>query len=228
MSWRMTKRTAAILTAAALGAAALTVLPQGAAGSGGAAQAQARSAKTLAPGLGLSRAAPTGPAFTLPPGLTLETPIVAWASENPVDCDEKFSDQGYGSGEEVRMCLIFHNTTNAPITVTLPPGLLFVATNDDVQNGITVQRIAIEVPAGERFFAPMFAYCVNENRSTTGNEDRYEMGPVIQNKEFQEVYALLEGKRLSREDAARVQGVIHDVSQAQGLSAENRAVLQSL
>jgi len=227
MTWRMTKRTAAVLTAAALGAAALAILPGSPVGNGGA-LAQARSTKSIGSGLGFSRATPTDPAFALPPGLTLENPIIAWAPENPVDCDEKYSDESYGTGEEVRVCLIFHNRTNSPITVTLPPGLLLVATNDDVQNGIVIQTTTIVVPAGERYFAPLFAYCVNENRSTTGNEDRYELGPVIQNKDFQEVYALLEGKRLSREAAARVQGVIHDVAQAQGLSAENRAILQSL
>lgn len=226
MTWRITKRMAAILTAAALGAAALTVLPDGATGTGGAAQAQARSTKSIGPGLGFSRAAPTGPVFALPPGLTLENPIIAWSPENPVDCDEKYSDEANGTGEEVRVCLIFRNDTNTPITVTLPPGLLLVATNDDVQNGILIQTTTIVVPAGERYFAPLFAYCANENRSTTGNEDRYELGPLIQHKDFQELYAMLEGKRLSREAAGQVQTAIDDVSQGKGLTPALRATLQ--
>lgn len=228
MTWRMTKRTAAILTATALGAAALTVLPQGGSGNGGAAVAQARSAKTIGPGLGFSKAAPTGVEFKLPPGLTLESPIVAWSPENPVDCDEKYSDESYGTGDEVRACLIFHNSTNAPITVTLPPGLLLVATNDDVQNGIIVQTTTIVVPAGERYFAPLFAYCANEDRSTTGLDDRYELGPVIQQPQFHELYALLEGKTLTREAAGYVQGAIDDITQGKGLTPARRAVLQSL
>ena len=183
--------------------------------------------KSLGAGLGRSKASP-GPAFLLPAGLTLENPIIAWSPENPVDCDEKYSDQGYGTGEEVRVCLIFHNTTRSPINVTLPPGLIFVATNDDVQNGIIVQGTTIEVPAGERFFAPMFAYCVNEDRSTTGLDDRYTLGPVIQHQDFQELFAILEGKRLSREAAAHVQGAVDDVAQGLGLSAANRAMLQGL
>lgn len=184
--------------------------------------------KSLGPGLGRSKETPSGQAFTLPAGLTLENPIIAYSPENPVDCDGKFSDEANGSGEEVRMCLIFRNTTNAPITLTLPPGLMFVATNDDVQNGITVQKVAIEVPPGERYFAPMFAYCANEDRSTTGLDDRYELGPAVQYKDFDDIFALLEGKQLTRDAAARVQGVVHNVSQGEGLSASDRAVLESL
>ncbi|WP_375756639.1 hypothetical protein [Corallococcus exercitus] len=184
--------------------------------------------KSLGPGLGFSKEDPTGQPFTLPPGLTLENPIIAYSPEDPVDCDDKYSDEANGSGEEVRVCLIFNNTTNAPITVTLPPGLVLVSTNDDVQNGITVQTVTIEVPPGERYFAPMFAYCANEDRSTTGLDDRYVLGPTVQYKDFQEVFSLLAGKQLSREKAARVQGVVHNVSQGLGLSAADRSILQSL
>ncbi|RKG66360.1 hypothetical protein D7W79_36710, partial [Corallococcus exercitus] len=184
--------------------------------------------KSLGPGLGFSKDDPTGQAFTLPAGLTLESPIIAWSPENPVDCDEKYSDEAKGTGEEVRVCLIFRNTTNAPITVTLPPGTVLVATNDDVQNGITVQTITIEVPPGERYFAPMFAYCANQDRSTTGLGDRYVLGPTVQYKDFQDMFSLLAGKKLSREAAGHVQGVVHHVSQGEGLSAADRALLQGL
>lgn len=229
MNGRVTKRAGVVLAAGLLGVVALAALPRGGeAMTGGGAPAQARTQKSLGPGLGLSKEDPTGRAFVLPEGVTLETPIIAWSPENPVDCDEKYSDEGNGTGEEVRMCLVFRNTTSHPITVTLPPGMIFVATNDDVQNGIIVQRISIVVPAGERYFAPLFAYCVNEDRSTTGAEDRYEMGPVIENRDFQELFALLEGKSLSREAAAHVQSAVDDVSQGKGLSAARRATLQGL
>jgi hypothetical protein len=184
--------------------------------------------KSVGPGLGFSKETPAGTVFTLPAGLTLESPIPAYAPENPIDCGEKYTDEANGSGEEVRLCLIFRNTTNAPITLTLPPGLIFVATNDDVQNGLIVQTVAIEVPPGERYFAPLFAYCVNQDRSTTGLDDRYELGPVVQHEDFVELYGLLAGKQLTREAAASVQGVVHHVSQGEGLSASDRAVLQAL
>lgn len=227
MSWRMTKRTAAILTAAALGAAALTLMPQGAAGSGGA-LAQAPSSKSAGPGLGYSKAIPTEPSFALPPGVTLETPIMAWAPQDPVDCDEKYAEDGQGSGDAVALCLIFRNTTDAPITVTLPPGLLFVSNSDDVQNGVIVERITVVVPVGERYFAPVFAHCVNIDRSTTGRGDQYQLGPVVTHNDFQELFALLDGKSLSKEDGSAISSVVHEVAQGKGLSPANRAILAGL
>lgn len=227
MNWHVAKRMGVVLAVALL--AACSDDGDGGKGDGGTnPDGGTNTSKSLGPGLGLSKETPSGQAFALPAGLTLENPIIAYSSENPVDCDDKFADKAYGSGEEVQVCLIFHNNTNAPITLTLPPGLIFVSTNDRVQNGITVQKITIEVPAGGRYFAPMFAYCINEDRSTTGLEDKYVLGPAVTYKDFQEVFSLLEGKTLSREDAALVQGVVHDVSQGQGLSAANRATLQSL
>ncbi len=230
MKWHVAKRMGVVLAVALLAACnddgadgGTTPPPRTTTSDGG-----SNTGKSLGPGLGRSKETPSGPAFKLPEGLTLENPIIAYSPENPVDCGDKYSDEANGSGEEVQICLIFHNTTNAPITLTLPPGIIFVATNDDVQNGITVQKIAIEVPPGERYFAPMFAYCVNEDRSTTGMDDRYELGPAVQYEDFQEMFSLLEGKQLTREDAAYVQGVVHNVAQGEGLSAADRATLQGL
>ncbi|MHA7628231.1 hypothetical protein [Corallococcus sp. M7] len=228
MNWHVAKRMGVVLAVALLAACSDDGDGDGKTDGGTTSDGGTNTSKSLGPGLGFSKAAPAGQPFTLPPGLTLENPIIAYSPENPVDCDDKFADEANGTGEEVTVCLIFNNTTNAPITVTLPPGLIFVATSDDVQNGIIVQTISIVVPPGERYFAPMFAYCANQNRSTTGSDDRYELGPVADHKDFQEVFSLLAGKQLSKEDAARVQSVVHRVSQGEGLSSADRATLQGL
>ncbi|MBN8229102.1 hypothetical protein JYK02_16440 [Corallococcus macrosporus] len=224
MNWHVAKRMGVVLAVAVLAACSDDGDGDGKPDGGGG----TNTSKSLGPGLGFSKEDPTGQPFTLPAGVTLETPIIAYSPENPVDCDDKYSDEAKGTGEEVRVCLIFKNTTNGPINVTLPPGLVLVSTNDDVQNGIIVQTITIEVPPGERYFAPMFAYCANQDRSTTGLGDRYVLGPSVQQKDFQDMFALLAGKQLTREKAARVQSVVHHVSQGEGLSAADRATLQGL
>ncbi|NPC74894.1 MULTISPECIES: hypothetical protein [Corallococcus] len=228
MIWHVAKRMGVVLAVALLAACSDDGEGGGKTDGGTSTDGGTNATKSLAPGLGFSREAPLGQAFTLPAGLTLENPIVAYSPENPVDCDDKYSDEAKGTGEEVRVCLIFNNTTNAPITVTLPPGLILVSTNDDVQNGIIVQTVSIVVPPGERYFAPMFAYCVNENRSTTGNDDRYELGPTVQHKDFQDMFSLLAGKDISKEEAARIQSVVDHVAQGEGLSAADRATLQGM
>ncbi|MBN9688105.1 MULTISPECIES: hypothetical protein [unclassified Corallococcus] len=228
MNWHVAKRMGVVLAVALLAACSDDGDGDGKTDGGTSSDGGTNTRKSVGPGLGFSKEAPTGQAFTLPAGLTLENPIVAYSPENPVDCDDKFKEEAYGSGEEVRVCLIFNNTTNAPITVTLPPGFILVSTNDDVQNGIIVQTVSIVVPPGERYFAPMFAYCANQDRSTTGLDDRYELGPVAQHKDLQEVFSLLAGKQLTREGAARVQVVIDHVTQGEGLSAADRATLQGL
>ncbi|CAM4519384.1 hypothetical protein HRD49_24180 [Corallococcus exiguus] len=228
MNWHVAKRMGVVLAVALLAACSDDGEGGGKTDGGTTSDGGTNTGKSLGPGLGRSKDDPTGQAFALPAGLTLENPIVAYVPENPEDCDDKYSDEANGTGEEVRVCLIFNNTTSTPITVTLPPGLILKSTSDDVQNGIIVQTVSIVVPPGERYFAPLFAYCVNQDRSTTGLDDRYELGPAVTHKDFQEVFTLLAGKKLTREAAGRVQTVVHHVSQGEGLSAADRATLQSL
>ncbi|RKH08294.1 hypothetical protein D7V97_19975 [Corallococcus sp. CA053C] len=224
MNWHMAKRMGVVLAVALLAACedngGDTEKPDG--GGGGGKEASA------GPGLGSSTAQPEGAPFTLPAGLTLETPIKSYSPEDPVDCDNKFRNEGKGSGEDVTLCLIFNNTTGGPITLTLPPGLIFVSKDGDIQNGLLAQRVTIEVPAGGRFFVPMFTYCANQPRSTSGIGQAYALGPVIEYPAFKEMYSLLEGKTLERPDVAPIQVAVSHLTSGEGLSASDRAALKAL
>ncbi len=180
------------------------------------------------PGLGKSTKAPEGRPFTLPAGLTLETPIMGYASEDPEDCDDIYGEHAYGHGALVRLCLIFNNTTGSPINVTLPPGLIFVSKDLKVQNGILTQRISFEVPAGTRFFAPLFMYCVNGPRRSTATIDEYSVGPITEYEDFQELFRLLEGRSISREEAGAIQVAVHHLEEGKGLSASDRAAINEM
>jgi len=184
--------------------------------------------RSAGPGLGLSKEAPEGPVFSLPPGLELQNPILAHSPENPVDCDNKYPEDGFGSGDAVTLCLIFRNTTDRSITLTLPPGLLVVAHSDKVQGGFLVQRTVIEVPAGDRYFAPLFLHCANEDRDPSTPGDEYALGPVISYPQFEQFYRLLEGKQISRQETAYVQFVIIRLTQGERLTQEDRATLAAM
>lgn len=183
--------------------------------------------KSVGPGLGTSKTAPEGTAFTLPPGLTLEDPVLAYNVEDPIDCDDKFKKEAKGTGGAVALCLVFFNHTNTPIILTLPPGLIFVSRDGDIQNGLLAQAATIEVPAGERYFAPLFLYCVNEDRGTSSPKDEYALGPVTQQNELQEIFAYLEGRELSRDDIVATQRAITHVTNGEGLPPARRLALQA-
>lgn len=211
------------------------------AGLGGIAQANAYSAaaaaapsakvrKSAGPGLGLSKAEPEGAPFKLPPGITLEDPILAYASQDPIDCEDKYPEEGDPSnnGGAVTLCLVFRNTTGQPITVTLPPGLLFVSKSDKVQSGFTVQTVRIVVPAGERYFSPLHLHCANVDRNLSSRNDEYKLGPIVQYEEFNELFTLLEGKTVTRDELAYVQLAVRHLTNGEGLSAEDRAALKAM
>jgi len=211
------------LFAIGLAATALS-LALGMAGPG-ATHPQRRSA---GPGLGLSTAAPEGDPFTLPAGVTLENPILAYSPDDPIECEEKYPEPEARNGSAVALCLAFRNSTSAPIDVTLPPGLLFVSTSDKVQSGFLVQRLTIEVPPGVRYVSPLLLHCANIDRNTSTQRDEYTLGPIVQYKAFQEFYALLEGKDVSGDEVALVQLAINHLAEGEGLSASDREALESM
>ncbi|RZJ00012.1 MAG: hypothetical protein EON90_09230 [Brevundimonas sp.] len=180
------------------------------------------------PGIGESTALPVGEPFSLPEGLALETPIMGWAPEDPEKCDEKYADESYGHGERVALCLIFRNTSGRPIIVDLPPGLVFISRSDKAQNGLLVQRIRIEVPAGERYFAPVMMYCLNSPRHPSGTTDEYDLGPINTHPAFAELFSLLEGRDISREESGWIQTFVNQLQRTRALTAQHRARISGM
>jgi hypothetical protein len=117
-------------------------------------------------GMGPSTAQPTGQAFAWPTALQVERPI---KGEDPfcVPRDQKPTPRT-GSGGLVRLCLGFRNTGAVPVTVELPPGLIFVSDREATQNGIVLQTLRIEVPPGTMtYYVPVLLYCLNHGRFPT-------------------------------------------------------------
>jgi hypothetical protein len=150
------------------------------------------------PGFNFSQARPEGELYKWPEGISvLETKL-----KFDTDCEQERDDQdknvGFGGGG-IRFCITFFNKTDQPITLTFPPGIIWVSTKGDVQNGIVPTRTSFEVPAQQPYFALMNAVCINTPRSTAGGE--WEKNPVITNHPgFKELFQILENKKVNYEE----------------------------
>ena len=180
------------------------------------------------PGMGLSEVEPEGTPFVLPEGLTVEAPIRGYNSADPSDCDHKYSETAVGQGEQVRLCLILNNATNQPITLQLPPGLVFVSRSRKTQNGMIAQRIAIEVPAKTRYFQPLFSYCINSGRESAGLEDEFDIGNVTNVPAFQAFFRMVEDKVVTNTNFIPVNQAIKTLSNGEALDADLLARLEAL
>lgn len=216
---------AAVGVTLSIGAVVATKPPAAEASAPAAPQA---SRKSIAPGLGNSKADPVGAPFALPDGITLENPILSYSTGDPVDCDDKYPEGPDANGGAVPLCLVFRNSTHSPIEVRLPPGLMFVSVSDDVQSGFVVQTITIRVPPGERFVSPIYLHCANGDRGLPSRGDGYELGPILQGAAYQELFDLLEGKTVDHEEIPYVQLAVRHLTNNEGLSAEDRANLRAM
>ncbi|MEZ0610860.1 hypothetical protein ACAW74_20280 [Fibrella sp. WM1] len=136
-----------------------------------------------APGFGDSKERPLGAPFTFPTGITLVQKPRA-DSDCWYEAREKKTVKG--SGNAVAFCVSFRNSTNAPIRVELPPGLIWIAEKSGVyedisQNGILVKTIVVLVPAHAVETAWLLAYCINYDRSGTRPGETFEAQPILSN-----------------------------------------------
>ncbi len=161
------------------------------------------------PGLGPSKAAPVGKPFALPLGLELRQPIKYYDSSRPQNCGNKDRSKAYGTdGNLIALCLVFSNKTKAPISVTFPPGFIFVSRRLETQNGILVQSVTITVPPTQAFYAPILLYCANGNRHGNGSGDLHDLGPVVDAPEFQALFRKLQAKDLLADTGQLIQGLV--------------------
>ncbi|SEL03668.1 hypothetical protein SAMN05444354_103369 [Stigmatella aurantiaca] len=174
------------------------------------------------PGIGPSTKDPVGTPFEWPAGLIVKEPIDAYDEDHCYRDDQK-EREVYGHGGNVRLCLGFTNTTNQPITVSLPAGLIFVSLNTESQNGLLVQVETFEVPPGDQpFFVNLGLQCLNAGRDPGFIGDTYKKGPVTQDEELREFLDILKNKKLTLDNAHIVQDALWNVTDGDGLTARDR------
>lgn len=189
-------------------------------GSGGGAQVHA--------GMGASTAAPSGQPHAWPPGVQVERPI---KGDDPycVPQDQQ-STPPAGHGGLVRLCLGFRNTGAVPVTVVLPPGLIFVSDSLQTQNGIVLQTTTIVVPPGSlTYYVPVYLYCLNLGRHpTAGGQDTYQSGPVTDDAAVLELLSLLQSKDVPPSFEFPLQEALWDITDGNGLTQDDRDAIAAL
>lgn len=194
---------------------------------------------SAAPGFGTSRAQPQGQPFVWPTGVTvLGKPKLEY--ECLVDAVNK--KQIYGSGGAVRFCLTLHNANHQPVTVILPPGIIWIAETvtetQAVQNGILIKSVRILIPASSQLSVMLNAFCINLDRSPTDYGDTYNPQPVITSQAgMLELSRLVASKKINDEELEKpmptddwvtLQEAVHEVEKTGKVSEESRRKLTAL
>lgn len=148
-------------------------------------------------GFGRSKERPEGKPFAWPAGLHVQGPLT---TEDECFYDAVEKKRLYGHGGQVQICLNLYNETAAPLRVNLPPGLLFISKSLEVQNGLLISGVTIEVPAKEQFFANLYLICVNEDRGSPGHDEYEEQAILTDHPALRDLVRLLDGKKCNFEN----------------------------
>ena len=200
----------------------------GSTGSGGGTGSTGSTGGATHAGMGDSTAAPTGQAWSWPPALRVDDPV---KGDDPFCVPpEQPATPPVGHGGLVRVCVGFHNTGLVPITVTLPPGLVFVSNSLESQNGLVLTETTIVVPVtSTTFYVPVYAYCLNLGRhNTAGAQDTYRAGPLTDDASVLELLALLQGRQVTPAFDFKLQQILWDITENGGLTQEDRDAIAAL
>lgn len=176
-------------------------------------------------GLGKSKEKPEGTPFSLPSGIKLASTINGY-SEFDCGCQRRDEPCFRGTGENVRVCLGFTNTTSGPITVTIPQGLILISNDVKVQNGLIIELETFEIPAEQTMYYSLGAYCLNVGRHIPKEVTTFELGPVTENASLKELMEFVETKIISDpSDAGMVQGAIWGITEDDGFENYFRQII---
>ncbi|MEO8134949.1 MAG: hypothetical protein ABI831_13330 [Betaproteobacteria bacterium] len=73
------------------------------------------------------------------------------------------------------------NTSNQPVTVTIPSGFVFVSTTDQFQDGLLLDTLSIQVPAGGTTRVVLSLYCLQGLRDAATTSATYLANGVTTN-----------------------------------------------
>jgi len=186
------------------------------------------SGTELHAGIGASNAQPTGRPYVWSQEVQVEQPI---KGDDPfcIPSNQPATPR-IGRGGLVRVCLGFRNTRAVPVTVTLPPGLIFVSNELQSQNGLVLTNTPIVVPpSATTWYAPVYLYCLNLGRlPTTGGQNTYKTGPLTDDTSLLELLALLKDKQVPLSFEFKLQQILWDITDGTGLTQDDRNALAAL
>ncbi|WP_256006752.1 hypothetical protein [Pedobacter deserti] len=190
-------------------------------------------AVAIANGLGPSTAMPEGETFILPEGL--EWADAQISAVDPFDKDacpcNILSRPNCGTYADglVNLCIQLKNTTSRPIRVTFPAGLIFIAFDTKVQNGMVIQLETFEVPAHEVGSFKLELHCANSSRHRSYKEDMFTPGPITTVPQVRELLDFIKNKDLTKDAGSAVaQTALWDITDSRGWNEKERVELAAL
>jgi len=110
-------------------------------------------------------------------------------------------------------------------TDTLPAGLVLRSLTQPVQHMIIAKDQPLVVPAGHDTLITIGTFCCNEGRTPPTDTDYFEIGPITDNTELQQIYSITRFKQLNSSNVLTVQNAIWAVTDGDGLT---QALIDSL
>lgn len=161
------------------------------------------------PGMGENTGTPEGEQYVLPAGITLSGTIYG------AYCDTTYK---VGSGYLVTVCAGLFNSKTKDTTITLPAGLVILATNAAAdQHGLLIQETQVVLKAKKLTRVGLAAYCINASKHPSSSGLTYKLGPVSSSELMQELIGLLRNKKLRRNEYQDEDAYLEAMGAAQGL-----------
>lgn len=160
-------------------------------------------------GMGDSTGIPQGEQLVLPTGITIVGTIYGYL------CDTTYE---VGSGSLVEVCVAFFNSSATDITLTIPAGLIFLATDAaENQHGIVMQDIHIVLKANKLTRVGIGSFCINSHKSPSSSSDVYTFGPVTSSTLMNQLIGWLKTKKVNKTDYTDEDAYYEAKSTIQGL-----------
>lgn len=174
-------------------------------------------------GMGDSTGLPQGEPFVLPAGVTTVGTIYGYI------CDTAYE---VGSGSLVQVCVGFLNSSAADITLTIPAGLILIATDASAnQHGVVIQDAQVVLKANKLTRVGINSYCINQSKSPSSSGDIYTLGPVTSSILMNQLIGWLKNKKVNKTDYTDdvyydvrtiVQGLVWGVSDGPAMDPATR------
>lgn len=155
---------------------------------------------------------------SMPDGVNIEGDITAGDGERP---NQEVDPYNY-----VRLYITFNNTTDAPAKVVIPACYTFLDPGEGTQNGLSVWRRELTIPANKKWRVLLGTYCMNSGRSAPNDGRAYELGGRTTLEDLQRLCEILKDKEITYN--SRVQSMVWMVTSGHPLTEEHWAELQAL
>jgi len=101
---------------------------------------------------------------------------------------------------------------------TLPAGLVLRSQFQPVQHMIIAKDQPLVVPAGHDTLMTIGSFCCNELRTPPTDTDYFDIGPITDNSELQQIISITRLKQLNSSNVLTVQNAIWAVTDGDGLT----------